>query len=186
MLRFGGVTYPFRRTVATTTTASINMTWAAARDGLDSDALSNPNSNSFFAGLENLHQLLAQAEYVNRVSMTYGASSDVTGNALYDNFTLGSEAESYELRYDRFSVMGDPSGTGNGFAAASPVVFCTADRDCPTNCVAKRGAAGWYGSDCNGYSPFSDTPQWPFFGVDEALKVISFALTRAGEFYDSN
>ena len=181
MLSWGGVTYPFRRSVAT---MSFSALWAEARDGLGGDLSVAVNSNNFFVGLENLHHILGQAEYVNRIYMSYG-SADVRGSALYDNFTVGPESESYQLRYDRFSILGD-TGAGDGFAAAAPVVFCASDRDATNRCAAKQGAAGWYGSDCNGYSPFSDSPEWPFFGVDEVVSIVSFALMRAGEFYDAH
>ena len=86
---------------------------------------------------------------------------------------------------DRFEAGPNAVVTENGFAAADPVVFCTQDRD-TNNCAGTKGAPGWYGSDCNGYSLFVDIPKWPVGGNDTTASSLFVSAERisAGFYVD--
>ena len=69
----------------------------------------------------------------------------------------------------------------NGLNATQPVVFCTQDRD-TRGCATSRGAPGWYGADCSGYSMFGSNPTWPVFGVDVEVVWMTWSLVRLSPF----
>ena len=87
------------RTPATTPVIDFDLTWSQLKAGVMGDLQSDPNSQNYFIGLENLHTLLSQADYRLHLSM-WSADSSVEGEGhFYENFHIGDEASSYALSY---------------------------------------------------------------------------------------
>ncbi|XP_066293837.1 microfibril-associated glycoprotein 4-like isoform X2 [Branchiostoma lanceolatum] len=99
----------------------------------------------FWLGNDKLHQLTSQAQYELRVDLE--DFEDNSAYAQYQVFTVGSEAEHYNLTLRGYSgTAGDSISHHNGWA------FSTKDRDYdhyPTSCAQRFKGAWWYG-DCHG------------------------------------
>ncbi|KAK7106061.1 hypothetical protein V1264_017361 [Littorina saxatilis] len=158
---------------------SLDVTWNQAKVGFGEDLEQNPNSNNFFIGLDNLHHLTSESSHRALVWMS---ASPSTAAAFYHNFTIGSEMRDYDLTYDSFVAGPNAPNTQNGFTAAAPLVFSSQDRD-TNNCTSTRGAPGWYGSDCKGYSLFADIPIWPVGNYDVTASFFFLSLERQSKFY---
>lgn len=175
-----GVTYPFRR-VSSPADLWFNKGWEEAKRGIGADASTIADLTNFFIGLDRLHEIVSQAEYHNHVLSMYNGGS-AYASAHYKNFTVGPESSGYELSYSAFYWEYNPADDGLN-VSAGPVVFSTIDHD-PRGCAARRGAAGWYGSDdCQGYSMFADPLLWPVHGVDQQVQLTVFNLQRQSDFY---
>ncbi|KAK7089248.1 hypothetical protein V1264_024771 [Littorina saxatilis] len=162
-----GSTVPLRRNGLKLT---LN-TWPAARNG----QFRSPDC--FFVGLENLHHLTNQAHY----DALFIFVKDVVYGVKYVGFSVWSAAFRYELAFNYSYPHGGVNGSGNMFNGAPPTVFFTQDRD-PNGCAGLHNAPGWYGSDCNGYSPFSDNVVLPVNGVDTPMENGNVVLIRTGSF----
>ncbi|KAK7484148.1 hypothetical protein BaRGS_00024637 [Batillaria attramentaria] len=157
-------------------------TWTGRRanNGFGDDLNAVPNSESFFIGLQRLHELLSQAPYNNHIFMSWENWAH-KGSAYYDNFTIGPESTGFALTYSNFFTTDNHAD--NGLVDVRPVVFSTQDNDI-YGCAAAKLAAGWYGTDCTAYSVFADNFLWPVRGVDTQIDTAVFNLVRYDDFYD--
>ncbi|XP_070202933.1 uncharacterized protein [Littorina saxatilis] len=182
---WGGITIPFRRTHPSLT--HYNVDWTTVKAGFTTTLTSDLSTADFFVGLENLHHLVSQSFY--RLHMSLWRSGEYNAaytGVFYENFSLGNESTDYTLTYDNYwsrqvdiTVHAD-----DGFHASPPVTFHTQDRD-TKGCAGMRGAAGWYGADCNGYTLFSDDVLvWPAGGVAQNWTIVDMMLERHGELYE--
>ena len=96
--KWDGVSLVMVRTPATTPVIDFDLTWSQLKAGVMGDLQSDPNSQNYFIGLENLHTLLSQADYRLHLSMWSDAAGAAAGN-YYENFHIGDEASSYALSY---------------------------------------------------------------------------------------
>ena len=168
--QWGGITYPFRRSSA----SDFNQDWATCKAGFGDDLWSIPNSNNFFIGLENLHHLLKQATFELHIYM------HPWKGASYDNFTIGPEPTSYAVTFDQFRT----NGVDDGFSSSTPVLFSASGNDV-NGCYSQRSMAGWYGSDCTGFSMFvTGSYYWPVSGQAEQIGGMEFNLLRMSPYYD--
>nr|KAG5701715.1 hypothetical protein BaRGS_004317 [Batillaria attramentaria] len=175
VFEWGGVTLPLYRT-----TLNFNVNWATAKASFGDDLATNPASEDYFIGLDNLHHLLRQAAYQNHIFVMFDNWAGM-GSSFYDNFTMGDEASSYEISYAQFFTVENPAD--DGLAAPGPISFTTLDHDV-SGCGSARGGAGWYGTDCSGYGVFSDAFTWPVSGADKSLNSLMFNLVRQSGYYD--
>ena len=72
--------------------------------------------------------------------------------------------------------------SGDIFDVVPPAVFCTQDRD-TGSCAQYRGAPGWYGAACDGYSLFADDVVLPVNGTNQTTNQGKFLLGRANPVY---
>ena len=124
------------------------------------------------------HSLARSLTHLLIHSLTHSRTHSLTHSLIIlthlEYFTFPLAPWSYRPRWDG---LGD-----NGFEATPPLLFSTHDRDA-NNCTRKKGAPGWYGSDCNGYSLFVDNMTWPVQGEDSWFFKIELMCTRAEGFY---
>ena len=85
------------RSTSNPTAISFDNTWQQLKAGLMSEVLSNSSSLNYFIGLQQLHTILSQANYLMHLSL-WGGGSQGVGN-YYKNFDIGPESTSYEFRY---------------------------------------------------------------------------------------
>ena len=77
---------------------------------------------------------------------------------------------------------GTAPGSGDVFDVVPPAVFCTQDRD-TGSCAQYRGAPGWYGAACDGYSLFADNVVLPIYGTNQTTSQGKFLLERVNPVY---
>ncbi|KAK7094824.1 uncharacterized protein [Littorina saxatilis] len=165
--RWGGVTYLLQRT----DTSNFNKNYITLRDqGIGTD----PLSLNYFAGLEKLHQFTFQADYQ--------LNFNVRKSLNYWNFTIGPEATAYVIGYDQY----DPKLPYIDGLAFSPPMKFSADGFDTNGCYTARGVPGWYGTDCSGYSFFTDGPfYWKYnASTTSALTKLRMQFVRSSPFYD--
>ncbi|XP_016947914.1 fibrinogen-like protein A [Drosophila biarmipes] len=102
-------------------------------------------NGEFFLGLEKIHQMTAAVphELYIKVGMFFGASSYVH----YDNFKIGSEAESYALK----SLGASKGPAGDSLSYNLNDAFSTYDRDndkARGNCAVDHAGGWWYKACC--------------------------------------
>ncbi|XP_070175554.1 fibrinogen gamma chain-like [Littorina saxatilis] len=168
-----GVTAVFRRL----DTSLFNRDWnELAHTGINPH---DPNIYDYFVGLQQLHEMTSQAAYELNVVAWIGSYSK---SILYDNFTVGPESTHYAVTYSRFRPNTDFQ---DGFAAPPPIVFSALYRDV-NGCFGQKGAAGWYGVDCSGFSLFTDGAfYWPGTGSEPVpLDRVEIKFVRQSDFYD--
>ncbi|XP_076438580.1 fibrinogen beta chain-like [Babylonia areolata] len=153
--------------------------WATLKYGILGDLELSTDPWDFFLGLDRLHELTQQAQYEALVVLWVGFDG---ASAHYDGFRVASENASYELTFSGYSPRARDGKGDNGLNGKAPVTFSSLDRD-PSKCASKRGASGWYGTDCNGYSFFATPVVWSIFGVDEKCQALEVKLIRTGGFY---
>ncbi|XP_070175642.1 fibrinogen-like protein A [Littorina saxatilis] len=164
---WGGLTYVLRRT----DTSNFNQNWTVLKDeGIGQ----NPSVFDYFAGLENMHHLTKQATYQLTLMLF---SPLLPGHpVVYDNFTVGAESTSYAISY----TFHEPNVHFNDlFSALKPVKFSASDNDV-NNCYGQKGMAGWYGTDCAGYTLFSNGAfNWPDKqATDQWITRLDFRFVR--------
>ncbi|XP_070176512.1 uncharacterized protein [Littorina saxatilis] len=165
--RWGGVTYLLQRT----DTSNFNKNYITLRDqGIGTD----PLSLNYFAGLEKLHQFTSQADYQLNLNIRKSLN--------YENFTIGPEATAYIIGYDLY----DPRVPYIDGLAFSPPMKFSADGFDTNGCYTARGVPGWYGTDCSGYSFFTDGPfYWKYnASTTSALTKLRMQFVRKSPFYD--
>lgn len=168
MFAWGGVTSVLRRT----DTSNFNQNWTVLRDeGIGQD----PAGFDYFAGLENIHHLTKQATYELQINLNTGYS------ILYDNFTVGPDSTSYAINYSFKETHGVYNDV---FSTFKPVKFSASHNDV-NNCFSQRGVAGWYGTDCAGYTLFSNGAfNWPDAdGNDQWIRSVDFRFVRQSGAY---
>ncbi|XP_070176515.1 microfibril-associated glycoprotein 4-like [Littorina saxatilis] len=165
-----GITYPLRRFNEESFCQDLATCTVHSGDNLETD----PNPRNFFIGLENLHNLLNQATYDLHVSMMFADGS--SGSAIYRNFNIGPGYTDFKISFDGYDPTSDAD---QGFSIALPVVF-SADGIDVYGCFAELGVAGWYGTDCVGYSMFADMGQlvWPVGGTERPVEQLDFLVIR--------
>ncbi|KAF4118028.1 microfibril-associated glycoprotein 4-like [Onychostoma macrolepis] len=100
--------------------------------------------SEYWLGLENMYQLTRNRKYMLRVDL-----EDFQGNkvfALYSSFSVGPEADGYELRVSGFT----DGGAGDSLSFHDGQKFTTLDKDQDVhkdNCAKMRFGAFWY-KDC--------------------------------------
>lgn len=178
---WGGVTYPYHRKYSPSDPWS-NKSWAQVKNGIGTSPSGIPDKENYFIGLDRLHELVSQAEYLNHIFSMYNGWS-MFASAFYKNFTVGPESSDYELRYNTYYWLANPADDGLQVKVA-PTVFSTFDHD-PNGCAARKYAAGWYGSDkCLGFSMFADPMYWPVFEYRWQVNEMIFNLIRTSNFYE--
>ncbi|XP_070175641.1 ficolin-1-A-like [Littorina saxatilis] len=178
------MTLPLRRR----DTSNFNKDWNTCKVGFGDDLFVNPNSYNFFIGLEKLHQLTQQASYRFELYIDYYTNYNYDyntqqGSAIYHNFTIGPESESYALTFDPFDTVA--STIDNGFSSSPPLKF---EADGKYLCYKYGGVAAWFGSDCEGYTVFTDGQfRWTVNGpysTQYIVKMLEFRLVRSSAFYE--
>ncbi|XP_061196731.1 ficolin-2-like [Saccostrea echinata] len=113
-------------------------------------------SGEFWLGLDNIHTLTSQGEYVLRIDMEYNSQ---VYYAMYSDFTISSESDYYRMNYANFLE----GNTGNALSWHKGQPFTTRDRDNdgnsgsygnPNCAIAFYGAwwyAGCHNSNLNGH-----------------------------------
>ena len=176
---WGGITYPFHRKYSPSNPWS-TKSWMEVKNGFGTSPTSILDKESFFIGLDRLHELVSQAPYTNHIFSIY--NSHQFASAFYKNFTIGPESSGYELKYSAFFWRDNPSDDGL-LVNAGPTVFSTTDHD-TNGCATLRRSAGWYGSgDCKGFSTFADPMQWPVNHMIWTVQTMRFKLSRRTKFY---
>ncbi|KAK7505134.1 hypothetical protein BaRGS_00003704 [Batillaria attramentaria] len=170
-----GVTVVFQR--STSSTNLFNQNWATIKAGINVPMSSV--DDEFFIGLENLHQLLLQAEYQLKVFIFWGDNA----GALYDNFTIGDESTSYQLSYDSFyadvSIEGYDENIENGFPTPSGAIEFYTD-DTNSACTSASGGAGWFVPGCTSDGKlFTGIMEWPVEGSPVQMDLAEMILNRA-------
>ena len=94
--QWSGATYVMRRASSKPSSINFNANWTQLKEGMMNEVRSDPSSENYFIGLENLHQLLSQANYLLHLSLW----SDTLGAGhYYENFSINSESSRYALSY---------------------------------------------------------------------------------------
>ncbi|KAK7105581.1 uncharacterized protein [Littorina saxatilis] len=185
-LEWGGITYPMRRQIPSI--QSYNVSWTTAKSGVTSHLTQNLDNGKadFFVGLENLHHLTAQAVYRLHVNLVQLGTNVTKSGYFYDGFVIGNESTDYTLSY-KTCLPRNNSGdvvSDNGFNGSPPMTFHTQDRD-TNNCTGTKGAAGWYGTDCNGNTFFGDDKLvWPVNGSDWNWTIVEVIVERRTPLYE--
>ncbi|XP_025113510.1 uncharacterized protein LOC112575724 [Pomacea canaliculata] len=84
ILDWGGVGYALARS----NTISFNANWTTAKTWIGDNLSSNESDAHYFIGLENLHNLLSQANYQANLHYTYNSLPDRV-TIPYTNFAIG-------------------------------------------------------------------------------------------------
>ncbi|XP_070175615.1 uncharacterized protein [Littorina saxatilis] len=171
-------TYPLM-----STNMALNRDWNNCRDGWEDALGTQPN---YFIGLVNLFHLLKQAEYDLNIRFVYRENNnDIHVVAIYRNFSIGLEAESFEL--GMYASFDDRRSTAqNGFSMYPPIKFSAnaAPRIEDRVCYNLRNGAGWYGENCTGYGLFGSNKIWPVNGANVTFEQVYFNFIRRSGFYD--
>ncbi|XP_037724727.1 fibrinogen-like protein 1 [Drosophila subpulchrella] len=110
-----------------------NRTWEEYKNGF------GDIKGEFFIGLEKIHLLTESRPH--ELYITLRKVNGSTGYAHYNDFKLGNENESYELK-----TLGKISGTvGDSLEYHKKCKFSTFDND--NNCARSHGG-GWWFKDC--------------------------------------
>ncbi|KAK7505098.1 hypothetical protein BaRGS_00003668 [Batillaria attramentaria] len=144
---------------------------------------------NYFAGLENLHYLLSQADYRLVVFNIFHdwLGSEAACTPAYMKPMIAPENADFAFNYTLHTICNGTERPGlNGFYAANTTHrFCSKDRDCGT-CARDHGP-GWYhinGTTCYGYSPFAPVAKWPYFDQgDLIIKETHHFLERVSDYY---
>ena len=96
MFKWNGVTYVMSRTASKPTSINFNANWTQLKEGMMNEVRSDPSSENYFIGLENLHKLVSQASYRLRLSLSNG---QLRAKYFYENFNIDSESSRYALSY---------------------------------------------------------------------------------------
>ncbi|XP_025112838.1 uncharacterized protein LOC112575300 [Pomacea canaliculata] len=134
VLDYGGLGYILLRN---SLSASFNVNWATARTGIGDTSSAMTFFSNYFIGLENLHHMLSQADYMANVYCQY--DGDAKGWVYYNNFTVGPQNSSYAMSYQStFTYSTDY--LDDGFNSQVPILFHTIDHD--PNSVTKDTPGG--------------------------------------------
>ncbi|KAH8287092.1 hypothetical protein KR054_002220 [Drosophila jambulina] len=124
---------------------AFNRTWADYKIGF------GPLNGEFIIGLDKIHEITSSDNYELLVYLQNRKQEP--RYALYDHFSIGSEAEQYRL-----NVLGEYVGdAADGLRQHTGKKFSTHDRDndeSEENCAAVQSGAFWYASSCNLSNPF--------------------------------
>ncbi|PVD21988.1 hypothetical protein C0Q70_17791 [Pomacea canaliculata] len=153
---------------------SSNVSWATAKTGIGDTTMTD--SSNFFIGLENLHNLLSQADYFATVYCHFD-SNPSEGWLTYESFVVGPESSSYALSYE--SVNSAQTEFLDNVFNDSALLFSTFDHD-PNSC--KKGYPGWFGSDCAESPPFADSVVWPVNGEPKNVDYLFIQVFRSSNF----
>ena len=85
-----------RRTSSKPSSINFNANWTQLKEGMMNEVRSDPSSENYFIGLENLHKLLSQASYRLHVTLSNGP---LGAGHFYENFSIDSESSRYALSY---------------------------------------------------------------------------------------
>lgn len=151
---------------------SSNVSWATAKTGIGDTT----ESSNFFIGLENLHNLLSQADYFATVYCHFD-SNPSEGRLTYESFVVGPESSSYALSYE--SVNSAQTEFLDNVFNDSALLFSTFDHD-PNSC--EKGYPGWFGSDCSESPPFADSVVWPVNGEPKNVDYLFIQVFRSSNF----
>ena len=84
------------RTSSNSSSINFNANWTQLKEGMMNEVRSDPSSENYFIGLENLHKLLSQASYRLHLSLWSGT---LRAGHFYENFSIDSESSRYALSY---------------------------------------------------------------------------------------
>ncbi|KAH8239204.1 hypothetical protein KR032_001780, partial [Drosophila birchii] len=157
---------------------NFNRSWASYKQGFGN------LRGEFFIGLEKLHQLTKAQPYELLINL--GDRNGTNTYALYDNFQIGNENESYYLK-----SIGNYSGTTyNALNCSLNMKFSTYDRDNDKhlrNCADFLSGAWWFincgCSSLNGKyykngGKFPDGISWPIFVGGKWKNNISYTFVE--------
>ena len=91
---YGGVTYVLKRTQHPTTL--FDTDWNSVKAGFPSTL---QDSDNFFVGLENLHDLTSQSHYTLHISLDHFSLGSY-GGRFYTKFAVGTESSNYALTFE--------------------------------------------------------------------------------------
>ena len=94
--KWNGVTYVMSRAASKPTSINFNANWTQLKEGMMNEVRSDPSSENYFIGLENLHKFLSQASYHLHLSLWGGT---LAVGHYYENFYIDSESSRYALTY---------------------------------------------------------------------------------------
>jgi hypothetical protein len=102
-------------------------------------------SNSYWAGLETMHQITTHRPC--KLMVTLVSWSDLKRYAAYSSFVIGDEADGYRL-----SVSGYTGTAGDSLSFHNNKKFTTMNRDnsgnIHYNCAGRLNTAWWHREDC--------------------------------------
>ncbi|XP_033726975.1 angiopoietin-related protein 6-like [Pecten maximus] len=161
--------------------------WKSYKEGFG-----NPPDGEFWLGLEQVHQLTTNSEYILVVELV--DDQGVRGCACFDEFSIGPESDGYRLNSGKYH------GTaGNSLAYHNHNMFSTLDRDNDKrhpkmwSCAEEyQGGGNWYNAclvqNLNG--PYNQLPNsakqmvWKTFRNFNGLLKSKMALKKKSEVYD--
>ena len=94
--KWSEATFVMSRTSSNSSSINFNANWTQLKEGLMNEVRSDPSSENYFIGLENLHKLVSQASYRLRLSLSNG---QLRAKYFYENFNIDSESSRYALSY---------------------------------------------------------------------------------------
>ena len=106
---------------------------------------------------------------------------------LNDNNNNNNNNNSVTLNFfPSYSPRRDTPPGGNGFDGTPPMSFSTLETSHDQlGCAQKHGAAGWYGTDCSGYSLFtSGSILWLSRSVETLYNGVVMILERHDSFFN--
>ena len=160
-------------------TFNFNRTWQEYRDGFG-----DPDSSSYWIGLERLHQLTWDRQYELRFKVKL--QNRTTLYQYYNYFMLGNESSWYPFSFKQ-PVL--DRNLGNCLQDLLGAGFSTHDVDNDNsyvNCAQRHGAGWWFqGDNCSTCNPFGPIIQ-PFDGWRKGVEGEAFWFYKLGDLIPFN
>lgn len=135
--------------------------------------LAAPKVIFFWIGLDRIHELTSSGRYYLEIILKY---SDHTKIVKYNDFSVGSESNKYQLTYGGFNPT--TSGfTTDGFRYFNDMYFSTYDRDNDAHSghhCAQSSNYGWWFKDCHTGLNHSNGPYYEGWvgWYDESIMIL--------------